>query len=65
VKPNGDALLVLPGFGYSHAGEKALRALAPATAAEGNDLYVADYVTRSGLVESRAKLERFIHDNRL
>jgi hypothetical protein len=65
LKPNSDALLVLPGFGYSRAGEKALRALAPSMAAEGVDLYVPDYVTRSGLLESRAKLERFVHENRL
>ena len=64
-KPNADALLVLPGFGYSRSGEKSLRALAPAMAGDGIDLYVADFVTRSGLVESRAKLDRFIHENRL
>ena len=28
-KPKGDALLVLPGFGYGRGGEKALRSLAP------------------------------------
>jgi hypothetical protein len=64
-KPKGDALLVLTGFGYGRAGEKALRSLAPAMASEGVELYIPDYITRSGLTESRAKLERFIHDNRL
>lgn len=64
-RPKGDALLVLPGFGYGRSGAESLRALAPAMASEGVDLYVADYITRSGLVESRAKLERFIRENRL
>jgi len=63
--PNRDALLVLPGFGYGRAGEKALRSLAASMAREGVDLYVPTYVTRSGLASSRAKLERFIRDNRL
>jgi hypothetical protein len=65
MKPKGDALLVLTGFGYGRAGENALRSLAPAMASEGVDLYVPDYITRSGLIESRAKLERFIHEHRL
>ena len=64
-KPKSDALLVLTGFGYGRAGEKALRSLEPAMAREGVDLYVPDYITRSGLIDSRAKLERFIHENRL
>ena len=64
-KPKGDALLVLPGFGYSRDGEKALRSLAAAMAGEGVDLYVPTYVTRAGLAPSRAKLERFIRENRL
>ena len=64
-KPKGDALLVLPGFGYGRGGQKALRSLAPLLASEGVDLYVPTYLTRSGLAESRAKLERFIRDNRL
>jgi hypothetical protein len=64
-KPKGDALLVLPGFGYGREGEHVLRSLAPLTAAEGVDLYVPTYVTRSGLTASRAKLERFVRDNHL
>jgi hypothetical protein len=63
--PKRDALLVLPGFGYGRAGEKALRSLAASMARDGVDLYAPTYVTRSGLAESRAKLERFIRDNRL
>jgi hypothetical protein len=65
LKPRADALLVLPGFGYSRAGGNALRSLAPAMGGEGVDLYVPDYVTRSGLIESGAKLERFIRENQL
>jgi hypothetical protein len=64
-KPKGDALLVLPGFGYGRGGEEALRSLAPRIASEGVDLYVPTYVTRSGLAASRAKLERFVRDHRL
>ena len=63
--PAADAVLVLPGFGYGRAGEKSLRALAASTASEGVDLYVATFVTRSGLTSSRAKLQRFIRENRL
>jgi hypothetical protein len=65
AKPRTDALLVLPGFGYSSDGEKTLRSLAPAMAADGIDLFVPTYVSRSGLVESRAKLQRFIREHRL
>jgi len=63
--PAADAVLVLPGFGYGRAGEKVLRALATSAARDGVDLYVPTYVTRSGLDTSRAKLERFIRENRL
>jgi hypothetical protein len=65
VAPRREALLVLPGFGYGRAEGKAFRSLAPAAAAEGIDLYVAPFVTRSGLESSRDKLARFIRDNRL
>ena len=64
-KPRADALLVLPGFGYSRAGEKALRSLAAPMIQEGVDLYVPVYVSRGGLVESRTKLQRFIRDHQL
>jgi hypothetical protein len=63
--PKTDALLILPGFGYGSEGEKAFHALAVSTAREGVDLYVAPFVTRSGLASSRDKLERFIRENRL
>jgi hypothetical protein len=64
-KPNGDALLVLPGFGYGRTDDKAFRSIAGRTAREGVDLYVAPFLTRSGLGTSRAKLERFIREHRL
>ena len=64
-KQKGDALLVLPGFGYGRGGQDAFRSLAPLMASEGVDLYVPTYLTRSGLAKSRVKLERFIRDNRL
>ena len=63
-QPKGDALLVLPGFGYGRGGQRALRSLTPLAASEGVDLFVPTYLTRSGLAKSRAKLERFIRDNR-
>ena len=63
--PKRDALLVLPGFGYGRTDDKAFRSIAGRTAAEGVDLYVAPFLTRSGLDTSRAKLERFIRANRL
>ena len=65
AKPRTDALLILPGFGYSREGEKTLRSLVTAMDAQGVDLYVPTYIARSGLAESRAKLHRFIRDHRL
>jgi hypothetical protein len=64
-EPKRDALLVLPGFGYGRTDDKAFRSIAGRSAAEGVDLYVAPFLTRSGLDTSRAKLERFIRANRL
>jgi hypothetical protein len=64
-KPAAEALLVLPGFGYGSRGEKALESLAPSMAAVGMDLFVPNYISRRGLTESRANLQRFIRDNRL
>ena len=63
--PARDALLVLPGFGYGRDDDKAFRAISRASSADGVDLYVASYLTRSGLDPSRDKLARFIRDNRL
>jgi hypothetical protein len=63
--PRADALLVLPGFGYDRAGERALRSLAPSMAAEGIELFVPSYIDRGGLADSRENLERFIREHRL
>ena len=64
-RPKGDALLVLPGFGYGRTADKPFRSLAASTADEGVDLYVAPFITRSGLASSRAKLARFVRENHL
>ncbi len=56
---------MLRGFGYSGDGERALRALEPAMNAAGMDLYVPDYISRSGLDDSRTKLQRFIQERGL
>ena len=63
--PPAEALLVLPGFGYSRDGERAIRALAPAMRAEGIDLFVPTYIARGGLDDSRERLRRFVRDERL
>ena len=65
AKPGADALLILPGFGYSRDGEQALRELEPSMARQGVDLFVPTYISRSGLDKSRAQLERFIRDHHL
>lgn len=65
AKPAPEAVLVLPGFGYGPAGEKALRSLAPSMAAQGIDLYVPTYLSRDGLGKSRENLRRFIRDRHL
>jgi hypothetical protein len=56
---------VLPGFGYNRAGEKTLRSLAASVGGEGIDLFVPTYLSRSGIVDSRSKLQRFIRDHGL
>ena len=60
-----EALVILPGFGYSASGERAIRALAPAMREAGLDLYVPRYIHRSGLERSREELRHFIRDQRL
>jgi hypothetical protein len=60
-----EALLVLRGFGYSGDGERVLRTLEPAINTAGMDLFIPDYLSRSGLDDSRRKLQRFIEDRRL
>jgi hypothetical protein len=65
ARPHGDALLMLPGFGYNRAGERALRSLAAAMAGDGIDLFVPTYISRGGMPESRERLQRFIRDRHL
>src|SRR6185436_12200058 len=65
AKPALDALVVLPGFGYDRDGERAFKALAPSMAAEGFDLYLPTFVSRSGLEDSRERLQRFFHERHL
>jgi hypothetical protein len=60
-----DALLILPGFGYSRGGERVLRSLEPTMAAAGFDLFVPTYIARGGLVDSRAKLQRLMQEHHL
>ena len=63
--PTTDALLVLPGFGYSREGERAIRSLAPSLAADGIELFVPTYIARGGLDDSRNRLRRFIRQQPL
>lgn len=65
AKPHPDALLVLPGFGYGRADASAFRSLAGPASAAHVDVYVAPFLTRSGLATGRDKLARFVRDNRL
>jgi len=59
---NTEAFVVLRGFGYGGDGKRALRALEPVIAAEGMDLHVPDYISRSGIDDSRRKLHRYFQD---
>jgi len=63
--PPADALLVLPGFGYTREGERAVRSLAPSLAADGFELFVPTYIARGGLDDSRERLRRFIRQQPL
>lgn len=60
-----EALVILPGFGYSGRGERAIRALAPAMREAGLELYVPRYIRRSGLDSSREHLRRFLVEQHL
>ena len=60
--PRSEAFVVLRGFGYSGAGERAIKALEPAMAAQGMDLYIPDYISRSGLDDSRKKLQQIMQE---
>ena len=61
-KSRTEAFVVLRGFGYGGAGERAFRELEPAIAAAGMDLHVPDYISRSGLSESRKDLQRYVRE---
>ena len=61
----GDALLVLPGFGYDRGAQKTFRALGRSLAQEGIDVYVPEYIERSGLAASQKELLEFYRKHRL
>ena len=63
--PRSEALLILPGFGYSREAEHALRAVEAQTRAAGLELYVPTYISRKGLVDSRSRLRQFLREERL
>lgn len=60
-----DALLVLPGFGYSRDAQKVFRASLQSLADEGFDMYVPSYIERGGLDESQEELREFLRDHHL
>ena len=62
---NKDAVLILPGFGYGRDDGTVFRQVAAAAARDAMDVYVAPFLTRSGLDESGMRMERFIRDERL
>ena len=64
VPAQREALLVLPGFGYSQGATRKFRALRATLAADGVDLYTPSYIERGGLLESRDALRAFLaaHD---
>ena len=62
AKARSEAFVVLRGFGYSGAGERAFKALEPAINAQGMDLHVPDYISRKGLDDSRANLRRYFQE---
>jgi hypothetical protein len=62
---NNDAILILPGFGYSSTGRRAFERFADKMRSEGFDVYVADYVQRDGLEASGAAILDFVKTERL
>src|SRR5262245_40654892 len=64
-RAHAEAFLVLPGFGYGRTGQQTFERLESTLAEEGIDLYVARYLTRSGLESGRAKLDEVVRVNRL
>src|SRR5215831_4014193 len=65
ARPNRDAVLVLPGFGYGRGDGKAFREIARKEAPAGLDVYVPDYMARGGLEDARHALRGFIHAQRI
>ena len=62
---NSDALLVLPGFGYDRAAQESFETAAQALSAEGIDLYVPDYLRRSGFKDTRDAFLQFYDREKL
>jgi hypothetical protein len=63
--PHRDALLILPGFGYGRHDAAGFASIERDASAAGIDVYVAKYLTRTGLDTSRESLESFIRAERL
>lgn len=63
--PHREALLVLTGFGYGRNDADGFRSIATQAAADGIDVYIPKYLTRTGLDSSREALETFIRTERL
>lgn len=61
----GDALLVLPGFGYGRGAQKMFRNLGRSLAAESIDVYVPEYIERAGLAASQDEVLEFYRKHRL
>ena len=61
----GDAVLVLPGFGYGGAGEQTFKTVATTVTADGFAFYAPTYISRGGLADSRSHLQRFIRERGL
>ena len=60
-----EALLILPGFGYGREDGAGFTSIAPSASADGIDVYVPKYLTRTGLDSSRNTLRSFIREQHL
>jgi len=65
VERKGDALLILTGFGYGRHDGNGFTSIAASAAADGIDVYVPKYLTRTGLDSSRDSLRSFIRAQHL
>jgi hypothetical protein len=63
--PRRDALLILPGFGYGRHDASGFRSIKATAAADGIDIYVSSYLTRTGLDSSRDALLAYIRGEHL